>query len=143
MLLGIVFYVDAGKLPVFEDDMPMTSASYPQVLALLVMVCSAFLIIRFFIKRREFMDLERKKPFDPRVLLVFGLFILFYFALPYFGYIPSAFVFLLVLSLFFQRGKPRWIDTVVLPGGLSVGLYVAFGLMSIYLPHGSLFDRFF
>lgn len=143
MLVGGIFYVDAGRLPVYEENLPMSSASYPEIIALLLMACSAYLIIRFFIKRRQFIAAERKMLFDPRVLLVFGLFVLFYFALPYFGYIPSAFFFLLLLSLFFQRGKPQLKDTVLLPAGLAVGLYFAFGFMSIYLPTGSLFQGLF
>ncbi|MCC8191336.1 MAG: tripartite tricarboxylate transporter TctB family protein [Planctomycetes bacterium] len=138
MLVAIAFYRDAGTLPVYDDGLPMTSASYPAALAGAVMICAAGIILRFFYRRYRGRG-ETEPAFDPRVLAVFGLFVGFYFGLPFLGYIPCSFVFLVALSLFFQKGRPRLLDTLVLPVCLSVGMFYAFRLMSIYLPTGSLF----
>lgn len=139
MAIGLAFYCDAGKLSIFDDDLPMTSATYPQILAAMVMACSAYLIIRFLVKRKRDGDAAKRRYFDPRVLLAFVLFAGFYFALPVLGYIPSAFILVMTLAFLFQKSKPRLFDTLVMPAALSVGLYYAFYLMSIYLPTGTIF----
>ena len=143
MAVGVFFYWDSGQLPVEDDGLPMTSASYPEFLAMLVIACSLYLIIRFCIKRKEFIQAEKARYFDLRVPVVFGLFVLFYWVIPIFGYIPTAFVLMVILSLFFQKEKRRALDTFIMPACLSVGLYFVFNLMSIYLPTGTLFSGLF
>ncbi len=142
LLVAGGFYREAGRLRL-EDGYPMNSATYPKILAGMLALCAVYLLVRFCLKRKKYIAEERARIFDFRVLATFGLFLLFYFTLPYLGYIPSAVIFLVLLSLFFQKGRPRLPDTVVLPVCLSVGLYVIFGFMSIYLPVGELFEAFF
>jgi hypothetical protein len=143
LAISIFFYWDSGNLLVEDDGMPMTSATYPEFLSVMIMVCSAYLIIRFIIKHKQFIAEDRARYFDPRVLACFALFVVFYWVVPVLGYIPTAFAFLLLLSLFFQKEKRRMLDTVIMPACLSVGTYFAFYFMSIYLPTGTLFRGLF
>lgn len=143
ILMSMAFYYDAGKLDIYDDSLPMTSATYPQFLAVIISIASVFVIIRYFRKKKQFDEADRKQGFDLRVLLLFALFIVFYFVLPLLGYIPAGFLFLMVIALVFQKEKPRLLDTVVMPALLSVGLFYAFRMMSIYLPTGTLFRGLF
>jgi hypothetical protein len=141
-VIALLFYAAAGSLTLIEG-FPMNSASYPRVLTVMLMICSAFLIIRFIIKRKSYIAAGKKMIFDPRIFLALGLFVLFYFGLEYIGYIPSAIIFLVALALLLKEGKPRILDIFILPVCLSVGLYFIFQLMGIYLPLGKLFRDFF
>ena len=143
MAISIFFFWDSGNLPIEDEGMPMTSASYPEFLSVMIFACSAFLIIRFIIKHKEYIAADKAQHFDPRVLAGFALFVVFYWLVPFLGYIPTAFAFLLLLSLFFQKDKRRALDTFIMPACLSVGTYFAFYFMSIYLPTGTLFHGLF
>ena len=142
IIIALLFYTAAGNLNLIEG-FPMTSATYPQVLALMMMMCSAFLIIRFCVKCKKYIVAEKKKIFDPRIFLAFLLLIALYIGIDWIGYIASGIIFLMLLSLLLKEGKPRLLDTVILPVCLSVGLYFIFQFMSIYLPIGKLFQGLF
>ena len=143
MAIGLFFFWDSSQLAIDDVGMPMTSATYPEFLAGMVMACSVYLVVRFVLKRKQYIAEDRARYFDPRVLAVFGLFVVFYWVVPFLGYIPTAFAFLVVLSLFFQKNKRRMLDTFIMPVCLSVGTYFAFNFMSIYLPTGTLFRGMF
>jgi hypothetical protein len=142
LAIAVIFYLAAGSLSLVEG-FPMTSASYPGVLTVLLMVCCVFLILRFAVKHKRYIAEEKKMVFDPRIFLALGLLVLFYFGLEYIGYIPGAIIFLAALALFLKEGRPRILDTLILPVCLPLGLYFIFRFMGIYLPLGKLFRGFF
>ncbi|MDR1316722.1 MAG: tripartite tricarboxylate transporter TctB family protein [Spirochaetales bacterium] len=141
-VIAVIFYAAAGSLTRIEG-FPMNSATYPQALTVMLMICCVFLIVRFVIKHREYASAEKKLIFDPRIFLALGMLILFYYGLEYIGYIPSSILFIVALSWILKEGKPRILDTCILPIGLSGGLYFIFQFMGIYLPLGKLFRGLF
>jgi nitric oxide reductase large subunit len=142
LLIGAVFAGESVFLKP-QPEYPLESASYPRFLSGLLIALAVVILIRFIFKRRDYIEAERQRVFDPRVFLVLGLLVLFFFGVQLIGYVASAFLFVAVLSLFYQRGRPRVLDTLVLPAGLSIGLYYAFRFMGIYLPTGKLFAGIF
>jgi len=141
MFVALAFYNAAGNLNLIEG-FPMTSASYPQTLAIMMMVCSAFLIVRFCIRHKKYIAAERNRVFDPRIFLAFLLLVALYIGIDWIGYIPSGIIFLVLLSRLLIKGKPSLLDNVILPVCLPVALFYIFQLMGIFLPTGRLFLRF-
>jgi hypothetical protein len=141
-VIALLFYAAAGSLVLIEG-FPMNSATYPQALTILMMICCAFLIARFAVKHKAYFAAEKKLIFDPRIFLALGLLILFYYGLEYLGYIPGSILFMVALSWILKKGKPHILDTCILPISLSVGLYFIFQVMGIYLPLGRLLRGFF
>jgi len=142
LIFSLVFFFAAGSLPLVKG-FPMDSATYPRVLTVILMICSVFLIVRFIINHRKYIEAEKKRIFDPRIFLALGLLVLYYFSLEYLGYIFSSIVFLVILAWFLKEGKPHLLDVVILPICLPIGLFFAFNFMGIYLPAGRLFKGIF
>jgi hypothetical protein len=142
IFIALAFHSAAGNLNLIEG-FPMTSATYPQALSVMMLLCSAFLIIRFCVKRRKYIAEEKNRILDPRIFLAFLLLIALYVGIDWIGYITSGIIFLVLLTLILKEGKPRLLDTVILPVCLPVALYYIFQFMGIYLPNGRLFRRIF
>jgi hypothetical protein len=141
-VIALIFYAAAGSLTLIEG-FPMNSATYPRALTILMMICCVFLIVKFAVKHKAYFAAEKKLIFDPRIFLALGLLILFYYGIEYIGYIPGSILFTATLSWILKEGKPRILDTCILPLSLSAGLYFIFRFMGIYLPLGRVFKGFF
>ena len=142
VVVGFFFYREAGSLKI-KEGYPMTSASFPKVIAVLLILCGIALIVKVLIQRKKYIEAEKKLIFDPRLFLALALLIAFYFLLEPVGYIISGIVLMVGISLFMQKGKPKLFDTVILPVTLPIVMYFIFQFMSIYLPVGDLFGDLF
>ena len=142
LLIGGMFYREAGLLKV-KEGYAMNSASYPRFLAVILMLCAVFLIIRFVIRRKAYMENEKNMVLDPRVMLVAIMFALFYLLLDKLGYIICGIGMMVGLAMLLQKGKRNIFDTVIFPVVFTICLFFAFRFMSVYLPNGVIFKNFF
>ncbi len=142
IVVSVLFYMFSGTLKVMPGT-PMSSGTYPRVLAVLLFCCAIIIMIQFFMRRKEHAEAEKGKVLDKNIFLVALLLFAFYFCLNYLGYIISTIILGILLSLFFQKKKPRVFDTFILPVLLSTGLYYAFHYMGVYFTVGKLINAIF
>lgn len=142
LLIGCAFYREAGLLKV-KEGYALNSASYPRFLAVVLILCAVFLLIRFAIRHKYYMEEERKLVLDPRIIPAVLLLAVFYLMFETLGYVVCGMILMVGLALLLQKEKLRIFDTVVFPVVFTVCLFFIFRFMSVYLPTGTVFKKFF
>lgn len=138
LFMGGAFLFESGRLKI-KEGYALTSASYPRLLAIILILCAVVLIIRFFLKYKYFITEEKTKGLDLRIFAVFAILLLFYLLLEPLGYLICGVLLMSGLSLLLQKGKRHMFDSILFPVVLTVGLFIVFQFMNVYLPAGILF----
>lgn len=130
MLLGIAIVYETLQMKISGSPGGGNPAFYPRLLAVLLIIISAFL---FFGKSKE----EVKVRNIARITLLVIFFFLYTFALKRVGFLVSTMVWIALTMLIV--GKKNWIEVIIIPPTITFLIYLAFWkILYIPLPQGIL-----
>lgn len=135
LAMSVVFILVAGQFSTI-DNMPINSATFPRVVAVLLLIYSSILIIKNIKNLKTKKDLPK---IEIKTIIVMLSSIIFYLVFDYLGYIISSILLLVVIAVLLQNKKLKAMDTIVLPVTFVICLYFTFKILKISLPIGKLF----
>jgi len=136
LLIGLVVSWLSLNLPEASVGIPHAPKVFPAGLGFLMVICSAYLLLREFIRIRK----EGKVKHDPRnpflskivFTCIFG--VLYALLFKPLGYVLSTFIFL-QLELFLFNGAAKWKINTVVSLTFSLFIYLLFAkTLGVYLP---------
>jgi putative tricarboxylic transport membrane protein len=139
--LAVVYVYATSRLPSLDIGDPLGPKVFPYLIAALALIAAVWLIVESEAKRR----LGADKPVDRgqtvhrplAVFAVLGWMLLFYTVLERIGFILGGTIFLLGLTLYFNRG--RWHMNILVSVLFPTCVYFAFArILGIWLPRGIL-----
>lgn len=134
--ISLYFFHLAGQLPVIKGFQQMGDSFWPKLVLLVIIVLSAILFLKSFIKRERFIRKDESK-ISARASLaavMMGL-VMYIISISYLGFLFSTFLFLIFFS--YIMGDRKLSGMVLFSLGMTAIIYLIFGLL-IYsaLPRG-------
>lgn len=135
VLFGVLVIAAAGDLPRPMRGMSVGSGTFPSILGGLVIAFAAWLVVRG--------DKKDTEP-PPRVVSLRGiagiaLTLAYVLGFPFVGLIAATFALLVAYALLLQTGRPRWVDTLLVPAATTAGVYGLLRVLNVPLPDEGLF----
>ena len=139
IILGILIFIGTREFPSYEYSC-MNSASFPRVIALLMILFSVIQLLRDnFYKQKKRNDTVDGNPPTLYLLLVLGIMVVYVLLIKLIGFlIPTALI-LIVFSIILQKGKLRIIDTFIVPVITIILISVMFYFLNVPLFKGIIF----
>ena len=135
-VIGLVVSWMSLNLPEASVGIPHAPKVFPAGLGFLMVICSAYLLLREFsrIRKNGKAEHEPKNPFLSKIVFtcIFG--VLYALLFKPLGYVLSTFVFL-QLELFLFNGAAKWRINTVVSLTFSLFIYLLFAkTLGVYLP---------
>jgi putative tricarboxylic transport membrane protein len=136
LIIGLVVSWLSLNLPEASVGIPHAPKVFPAGLGILMVICSAYLLLResFRIRKEGKVEYEPRNPFLSKIAFtcIFG--VLYALLFKPLGYVLSTFIFL-QLELFLFNKAAKWKTNTVVSLSFSLFIYLLFAkTMGVYLP---------
>lgn len=138
LIVGVLVLAGSASIPVFPGTGDPGSRLFPQISGIIMTIMGAALIaVKPQGKAKQFLNGKQWK----KLLLLYGIYVLFYAGWLLLGYPVASAVFLYAVCTLFSKGQnvPLW-QRIVFAVGFSLAIYLIFNtLLGIRLPMGMIF----
>jgi putative tricarboxylic transport membrane protein len=137
LIFSLIVCYESICLPLWSGRKPGPGL-FPLFLGIILgMLSLVFIIVKGFRQNKEAVPLWVSRGNRNRVLLTFGMLMIYAIGLPYLGFLVSTFFLIFVLLLLSYSGK--WVVLGITSSFISIAFYIIFQiLLKIQLPHGIL-----